>query len=115
MSLFYKRNPNKKVNKEDLKILQRIKQLRLQILIHSCIYYKFNCNIWTDDNFDKHADELISLQTKYPNHSKKVVWYQDFKDYNFPSGFDLPYSHPWVVSKANYILKLHNLRGKDGE
>ena len=115
MSLFNRRKSNKNVTKDDLKILQRIKQLRLQILIHSCIYYKFNCNIWTDDMFDKQANELIKLQSKYPNHSEKVKWHQDFKDYDFPSGFNLPYSHPWVVNKASYILKSHNLRGRNGK
>ena len=86
---------------EDL-ILHR----RLQLLIHSCIYYNMDTNIIDDRQWDIWAKELVQLQTKYPLESSKVKWAEAFKDWDGSTGAFLPLNDPWVRSKAAYILKI---------
>ncbi len=76
------------------------------MLIHSCIYYHLNRNIISDRQWDKWARELAELQRKYPEISKKVIWYEAFKDWDASTGAFLPITDEWVVSKAQYILKI---------
>lgn len=47
---------------EQLKIAQLILQRRLQMLVHSYIYYKLNDNIISDSTWSKWAVELADLQ-----------------------------------------------------
>ena len=48
---------------EDIKIL--IKRRRLQLIVHSCIYYRLNDNLISDATYDKWARELARLHQKY--------------------------------------------------
>ena len=48
---------------EDIKIL--IKRRRLQLIVHSCIYYRLNDNLISDATYDKWARELAKLHQKY--------------------------------------------------
>lgn len=81
---------------------------RLQMLIHSRIYYELNTNIISDKQFDAWAKELVRLQKDYPNESKEVAWYDAFKDWDGSTGAFLPLKDEWVVRKARYILGLKN-------
>lgn len=92
---------------EDLKIADRIQKRRLQILIHSCIYYNLNKNIISDKEYDTWSRELQSLQEAHPTISKQVCWYRAFEGFDASTGFDLPINDPWVVNKANYILGMY--------
>ena len=43
-------------------IAERIQQLRLQMVIHSAIYYVLNDNITSDNEWSTRAKELVRLQ-----------------------------------------------------
>lgn len=93
---------------EEIKAI--IKRRRLQILVHSCIYYRFGDNIISDFSYDMWGKELGALQVKYPDLSKAVPeYYEWFKDYTpeCTSGYQLPISKPEIVAKAEYLLRIH--------
>ena len=92
-------------NGNDLKVAEKIQQRRLQMLIHSCIYYELDGNIISDQDWDSWAKELLKLQTDYPEISKQVMWYEAFKDWDATSGAFLPLKDPWVIKKAQKLLK----------
>jgi len=86
-------------------IAELIKRRRLQILIHSCIYYLLDTNIIDDSVFDTWAKELEQLLKDYPG------LYSDrfdsaFDTWDSSSGFDLPLRDPWVYGKAEYMVKI---------
>ena len=95
---------------EDLLIAEKIQQRRLQMLVHSCIYYEMDRNVISDRTWDCWARELRSLQINHPEISKKVIWYEAFKDWDASSGAFLPLKDEWVVRKAQQIL--YGSRGK---
>ena len=99
----------------DQKIMDLILRRRLQLLVHSCIYYHLNQNIITDVQWDQWARELVDLQRDHPEESKQVDWYQAFKDWDASTGAFLPITDPWVVSKAHYILSICNISKKEPE
>lgn len=83
------------------KILQR----RLQLLVHSHLYYCMGESLVSDNTWDKWARELVYLQEKYPKISARVDYYQNFKDFVGSTGFDLPYLNPEISLKAKQLLK----------
>lgn len=81
-----------------------IKRRRLQMLVHSCLYYSLNENIWDDHMFDKNAKELAELMTEYPDtYSDRFDNY--FEGWDGSSGFHLPHRDPWVLAAAINLLK----------
>ena len=98
----------------DQHIQDLILRRRLQLLVHSCIYYHLNQNIITDAQWDQWARELVDLQRDHPEESKQVDWYQAFKDWDASTGAFLPITDEWVVQKAHYVLKItgHNVDSK---
>lgn len=93
-------------NDEDQRIADLIKRRRLQILVHSCIYYHMDENIITDKQYDTWARELQKLQEDHPLISAKVIWNEAFKGYDASTGFDLPITDPWVIRKAEYLINI---------
>jgi hypothetical protein len=87
-------------------IKELIKRRRLQMLIHSAIYYDLNSQIITDDEWQRWADELQKLQTENPDCIKIDCWDGWFKDWDGATGAHLPHRHPWVREKAMYMLEL---------
>ena len=67
---------------EELNIAEKIQQRRLQMLIHSCIYYEFNRNVISDRQFDIWAKELVQLQKDYPEIAKQVDWAEAFEGFD---------------------------------
>ena len=96
----------KKFDGEKLKIASKIKQRRLQMLIHSYLYYELNTNIVSDATWMKWARELAELQNKYPEISDVVEYSSDFKDWDGSTGAFLPLQNNWVISKANTLLAM---------
>lgn len=92
-------------NNKEAKIYELIQQRRLQLLVHSRIYYVLNNNIISDKQFDEFAKELVQLQKDYPQISKDVIFYDAFKNWDGTTGFDLPLEDQWVVQKANQLLR----------
>ena len=88
---------------EELNIAEKIQQRRLQMLIHSCIYYEFNRNVISDRQFDIWAKELVQLQKDYPEIAKQVDWAEAFEGFDGSTGFDLPIKDKWVMNKARQI------------
>lgn len=94
----------------DHDILDLINRRENQILIHSCIYYKFNDNLIEDWQYDNMGKDLIELAREYPDEFKASYHYEDFINYvnsDTPSGYDLPFSSYEVLSKAVYLLQLN--------
>lgn len=88
-------------------IAEGIKQRRLQMLVHSYIYYELDLNIVSDSTWAKWAKELQQLQDENPDIASKVIWAEAFKDWDGSSGAYLPLNDPWVVSKAHEVLAVH--------
>ena len=86
-------------------IAELITRRRRQILVHSTIYYRFNDNIISDYQWSEWAKELCELQTKYPEIAKECILHEDFKDFDGSTGFNLPLTEPWVVRKAQQLLR----------
>jgi len=86
---------------------ERIKQRRLQILVHSYIYYELDQNIISDATWSRWAKELCQLQKDNPDISKSVEWYDAFKDFDGSTGAFLPLNDAWVQSTAEYLLRIH--------
>ena len=91
---------------KDLEIAELIQRRRLQMLVHSCIYYEYNRNIISDKTWDEWARELRTLQEHYPNIAEKVMWHEAFKDWDARTGAFLPLKDPWVQKKAKWLLGL---------
>ena len=84
-----------------------IQRRRLQILVHSRIYYSMDKNIITDQQFDALAYELVQLQKDYPEQSKEVEFYEDFKDWDGNTGAFLNLDGSWVINQATKQLQLY--------
>jgi len=91
-------------------IARQIQRLRLNMLVHSRLYYKDGIPIMSDQDFDKMAYMLRDLQKKYPRESRIIVYYEAFKDWDGTTGYHLPLTDPWVVRKAEKILDIHRRR-----
>lgn len=80
---------------------------RLQILVHSCIYYVFNDNIISDSTWSEWARELTDLQERHPSIAFQVDYAVEFRGFDGSTGFDLPIRNPEIMAKAQYLLKLY--------
>lgn len=89
---------------KELGVAQLIQRRRLQMLVHSCIYYKMDQNIISDAQWSRWGTELADLQNKYPEISKQVIWAEAFEDWDGSSGAFLPLDDLWVVNKAQQLL-----------
>ena len=92
---------------EQSKISDKIKQRRLQILVHSYIYYELDKNIVSDSKWAEWGKELVKLQNEYPEISSKVTLYEYFKDFDASSGAFLPLNLEWVAVIANRLLAIN--------
>lgn len=93
-----------KLGLETSEIRQLLQRRRLQILVHSYVYYESNKNLVSDQVYDSWCKELVQLQEDYPKISKSVDYYKEFKDFDGSSGYDLPYNYPEIVEKAQLFL-----------
>lgn len=84
---------------EELEIAELIQQRRLQLFVHSYIYYNLDSNVITDKKWDEWARELVKLQSDYPEISEGVRYYDAFKDWDASTGAFLPFDD-WVKRKA---------------
>ena len=89
---------------KDLEIAELIQRRRLQILVHSYLYYELNENLVPDFTFDKWEVELVKLQSEYPEISSKVKYNEAFKNWCGSSGAFLPYNSPEIENIGNKLL-----------
>ena len=87
-------------------IKEKIKQRRLQILVHSYIYYELNDNIISDNTWNRWAHELVELQKKYSEEAKSTQYYEEFKNFDGSTGMDLAYLNDFIVNRAKYLLAM---------
>lgn len=85
-------------------ITELINRRRRQVLIHSCLYYRMGTSLWTDQQFDFAARQLVGLQNRFPDIAKKCVFAEAFADFDASTGFDLPLEDPWVTRTALRLL-----------
>jgi len=84
-----------------------IKRRRLQVLVHSCLYYGMDESLVPDNVFDKWCKDLVQLLKDNPNeYSDRFDIY--FKDWDGISGYDLPIRDPWIWNKALRLLEVQN-------
>ena len=94
-------------------IRELIRRRRRQILIHSCMYYRLGTSIWTDKRYDECSRELVELQAQYPNISKTVEYYEDFKDWDGTTGFNLsPLGDPNILALAIQLSSQVRIEGR---
>ena len=86
-------------------IAELIQRRRLQLLVHSCIYYAYNENLVTDDTWAKWGLELEELQAQYPEIANKVRWAEAFKGFDHSTGYNLPTRDPWVMGRAKWMME----------
>ena len=89
---------------QELPIASKIQQRRLQMLVHSYIYYKLDENIISDHAFNYWGHELANLQNKHPDIASRVCYAEAFKDWTGDTGAFLPLDDPWVINKAYQLL-----------
>ena len=79
---------------------------RLQVLVHSCLYYVFNENLISDSTWSAWARELVELQRKYPSIADRVDYAKEFQDFDASTGFQLPTRNFEIMAKAQYLLDI---------
>jgi len=89
-------------------IAAEIHRLRMNMLVHSCLYYQLDQNVLTDMQFDRMAYRLADLQREYPVVSKRVPNYEFFKEWDGSTGFNLPLDDTQLIEKSLYIRRICN-------
>lgn len=99
---------------EELPIASKIQQRRLQMLIHSKLYYDMNTNLIPDRQFDMWGMELVQLQRDNPEIAKRICFAEAFKDWDASTGAFLPLQDPWVIRKAQQLLNINrDMKGEN--
>lgn len=93
-------------------ILSKINQLEQQILVHSILYYRLGCSIWSDTKWNSKAKELQGLVESNPDTFKESILYEEFKEFSWVSGYDLPLYHPQYTAKAVWLMEEAKKRGE---
>ena len=84
---------------------ERIRQRRTQMLIHSYVYYQLGDSIVSDHDWQRWADELVTLQRDHPG---AIGFYDaEFAGWDGSTGFHLP-QDTWVSEKATHIRILNS-------
>ena len=92
-------------NKEEC-IKALILRRRLQVWVHSMIYYNLNANIVSDAVWSRWAEDLECLQTMYPKLANEVEYADVFQGFDHSTGANLPDDNEQINSKAAYLLKI---------
>lgn len=92
-------------NKEDC-IKALILRRRLQVWVHSMIYYNLNANIVSDAVWSRWAEDLECLQTMYPELAAQVEHAEVFEGFDHSTGANLPDDNEQINNKAAYLLKI---------
>lgn len=91
-------------------VVELIRRRRLQILVHSCIYYEYNESLVTDEQWKNWAMELEALQRDYRRESELAPWHDAFREFDHSTGFNLPTRDPWVMGTARWILRISDIK-----
>ena len=91
-------------------VRELIQRRRLQLLVHSCIYYEYNESLVTDEQWKNWAVELETLQKEYKVESELAPWTDAFREFDHSTGFNLPTTDPWVMGTARWILRISDIK-----
>jgi hypothetical protein len=84
---------------------EKIRQRRIQMLVHSYLYYEMDENVVDDHKWQQWADELVELQKQ----KMDIGFYDDaFRDWTGASGAFLPFDK-WVKERAEKLLQLKQI------
>jgi NAD-dependent DNA ligase len=86
-------------------ILERINQRRRQLLVHSYLYYRQNTSTISDHQYDKFAQDLITLQADYPEIAEQGIYADEFRGFSMGDSFALPLGDPHVREMALRFLR----------
>lgn len=89
---------------KDLEIAQLIQRRRIQLLIHSYLYYELDTNLIPDSTWNEWAVELVKLQNDYPEIADKVIYSEQFSGWDGASGAFFIYDGP-TIDRARSLLK----------
>lgn len=89
-------------------VIARIRMLRLQMVLHSYIYYILDDNLITDHQWQSRADELAQLQAQY-GAVQIGVYDLAFEDWDGSTGYHLP-KDDWAYSKSLQLLRCRDLK-----
>lgn len=89
---------------KDLEVAELILRRRMQMLVHSYLYYVMSTNLISDREFDMLGKELVQLQADYPDIAKQVEYAEAFSDWDGATGFHLPRNEQ-VIRIANRLLR----------
>ena len=82
-------------------LVEKIRQRRHQMLVHSYLYYVMDDSVITDDKWQQWADELTTLQAV----TKEIGFYdEEFADWNGSTGMHLPRDE-WIINRAKWLIK----------
>lgn len=87
-------------------ISELIYRRRLQVWIHSVIYYKYDENLISDATWSKWASELENLQATYPDIAAQVEYADVFKGFDHSTGSNLPTNINSINRRAEYLIML---------
>jgi hypothetical protein len=91
----------------DAQILEIINRRELQMIVHSCIYYRMGTSLWSDAEFDGKARELVKLIKDHPEIFEKSHWVETFRDWDATTGFHLPIENPDIQNIAKFLVEYH--------
>ena len=91
-------------------VRELIQRRRLQLLIHSCIYYEYNESLVTDEQWKNWAVELEVLQKEYKAESELAPWADAFREFDHSTGFNLQTTDPWVMGTARWIFRISAIK-----
>ncbi len=83
-----------------------IQRRRLQILVHSYLYYNRNENLISDKLWDTWAKELVELQSTNKELARKVRYDKEFRGFDACSGFNLEYDND-IRNIAEKLLRVN--------
>jgi hypothetical protein len=89
---------------EELRIAELIQRRRLQMLVHSYIYYELDNNLVSDSTWSAWAVELRDLQNQYPEIAKTVPYGEGFEEWNGSTGAFLPYNTVQIQVIAERLM-----------
>lgn len=82
-------------------LVDKIRQRRIQMLVHSYLYYVLDSPVISDDKWQQWADELTALQL----HEKQIGFYdEEFADWDGSTGMHLP-KDDWIDYRAKWLDK----------
>lgn len=92
------------------KVRSLILRRRLQILVHSCLYYRLDTSLIPDKLWQTWSQELVELQNKYPQIAERVQYHKAFKDFDGNTGYHLPITNPEIMEKALQLKRVNHLQ-----